>query len=71
MSKENDHPLTPLSRNQYAAVYKEKTFPKKILFAFNGFLAQNSSSFRNNCLSGGVLLDPHFANLGRRDPVRN
>ena len=41
-------------------------FPSKILFAFNGFLSKNSSSFRNNWPSGGVLLDPHFVNLGRR-----
>ena len=27
------------------------------------------STFRNNCPSGGVLIDPHFVNLGRRVAV--
>ena len=42
---------------------------RQILFAFNGFLSKNSSSVRNNWPSGGVLLDPHFVNLGRRDYI--
>ena len=47
-----------------ASIFKKSTFP---LFAFNGFLPQNSSTFRTNCPFGGVLLDPYFVKLGRRD----
>ena len=52
-----------LDYSDWAAVYKEKTVPRDV-FDFNGFISQNTSSFRNNYPSGGVLSTPQFRILG-------
>ena len=46
---------------------QRENLPPTDLFNSKRFYQHKISTFRNNCPSGGVLLDPHFVKLGRRD----
>ena len=45
---------------------QRENLPPTDLFNSKRFYQHKISTFRNNCPSGGVLLDPHFVKLGRR-----
>ena len=46
---------------------QRENLPPTDLFNSKRFYQHKISTFRNNCPSGGVLLDPHFVKLGRRE----
>ena len=45
---------------------QRENLPPTDLFTSKRFYQHKISTFRNNCPSGGVLLDPNFVKLGRR-----
>ena len=46
---------------------QRENLPLTDLFNSKRIYQHKISKFRNNCPSGGVLLDPHFVKLGRRE----